>query len=360
MQTQLEGSRTSRQRSSSQPPPRGGARSRVPLEDIPRAPPRWREVLLAILDRHNWAHATLAKGVSFKTMEERRLFLFAFFRELRSFGYWIDPRSLGTRHLQVMLEAWLSRGLSASTVQRYLSHVRVFCEWIGKPGMVPDLSKLTATPERFQRTYVAQESKSWPDKGAVAADLFTRADALDAYVGSQLRMQQAFGLRVKEALMLQPHSSVIVSGGQSVLVVKRGTKGGRRREVSIDSEAKREALAHAQTVCTSVEQSLADPTRTLLQAYHRFFYVMKQLGVTRAQLGVTAHGLRHGFAAAEYEARAGEPPPVREGGCVDRDTDTQARLAVAEQLGHARKQISGAYLGGLLRSGQLPPTTTQP
>jgi len=316
-------------------------------------------VLLAILDRHNWAHATRAKGVSFKTMEERRLFFFAFFRELRTFGYWIDPRSLATRHLQVMVDAWLSRDLSAATVQRYLSHLRVFCDWIGKPGMVPELAKLTTTPERFERTYVAEESKAWSDRGAVTGDVIARADAIDPYVGAQLRMQQAFGLRVKEALMLRPHVSVIESDGRSVLVVKRGTKGGRRREVPIDSDMKRDAIAHAQKFCVGVDRSLADPARTLSQAYRRFYYVMEQLGVTIAQLGITAHGLRHDFSSGEYEAHAGEPPPVRGGSAVNRDTDTQARLAVAEQLGHARKQISGAYLGGLLRSRQAPPNSTQ-
>lgn len=316
------------------------------LSDMPRQPQRWREVLLALLDFHNWAHATLCKGVSFATMEERRHFLFAFFRELRGLGYLIDPRSLGTRHLEVMVAAWLARDLSAATVQRYLSHVRLFCEWIGKPGMVPELSKLTPTPEKFARSYVAVESKSWDDKQVDADAVIARADQLDRYVGAQLRMQKAFGLRAKESLLLQPNLCVVEVEGQPHLLVQRGTKGGRTRHVAVNTDEKRAALAHAKALVLGLEQSLADPKLSLLRAYRRFYHVMSKLGVTRSQLGVTAHGLRHGFAADEYEVASGHPAPVKGGAAVDRATDFLARLGVAEQLGHSRAQIASAYLGG--------------
>ena len=197
MRSQLESRRTSETQKPSTLPPSHVVRRGISLADQPRDPKRWRETLLAILDRYNWAHATREKNVSYKTMAERRLFLFAFFRELRALDYRIDPRSLGTRHLPVMVEAWAGRNLSAATVQRYLSHLRVFCDWINKPGMVPDLEKLTPNPERFKRSYVAKESKAWEDKGTSPAGVFERADAIDPYVGAQLRMQRAFGLRVK-------------------------------------------------------------------------------------------------------------------------------------------------------------------
>ena len=345
MQSQLKNRFAVRDHTSSmQIPPRFRVHRGIPLEQMPREPQRWRDVLLAILDQYNWAHATRAKGVSFKTMEERKLFLFSFFRELRGLKYWIDPRSLRTRHLHVMVEAWAQRNLSAATVQRYLSHLRVFCDWINKPGMVPDLAKLTPNPERFRRTYVADESRAWEDQGVVATDVVACADRIDLYVGAQLRIQHAFGLRVKEAIMLQPHTSVREVDGVEMLVVKRGTKGGREREIPIDDEAKRAALAHAQSVPRSLEHSLGDPARDLRQAYQRFYYVMRLLGVTRAQRGVTAHGLRHQFAADTYENHAGESAPVR-GGAASASRDGSARDVVAEQLGHSRRQIVKTYIG---------------
>jgi hypothetical protein len=38
---------------------------------------------------------------------------------------------------------------------------------------------------------------------------------------------------------------------------------------------------------------MGDPTRDLKRNLRRFDYVMEKFGITFAQLGVTAHGLRH-------------------------------------------------------------------
>jgi integrase len=73
--------------------------------------------------------------------------------------------------------------------------------------------------------------------------------------------------------------------------------------------------------------------------------LMTKLGVTRPALGVTPHGLRHGYAGDRYEAVTGVAAPVRGGMAPDPATDEHARLQVAEELGHARLQIASAYLG---------------
>jgi len=76
--------------------------------------------------------------------------------------------------------------------------------------------------------------------------------------------------------------------------------------------------------------------------------------VTKRQLGITAHGLRHQYATDRYEDVAGAPAPVRGGDRLDREVDRSARLQVAGELGHARENISTAYLGAILqqRRGQ--------
>jgi integrase len=168
---------------------------------------------------------------------------------------------------------------------------------------------------------------------------------------------RAFGLRVKEAVMLQPRLAEKVlrppSDAPGVptahLEVIRGTKGGRLRHVPIDTPAKRAALEAARALLTADAQYLANPARSLKQNLDRLHNVMKRFGVTRRALGVTAHGLRHGYAADRYEGLAGAPAPVRGGEAPDRETDDRARLQVAEELGHSRTQILGAYVGGRKR-----------
>jgi len=81
----------------------------------------------------------------------------------------------------------------------------------------------------------------------------------------------------------------------------------------------------------------------------RFKYVCEKFGITKAKLGITIHGLRHQYAAERYEKFAGTPAPVRGGAPVAREVDRAARLQVADELGHSRENVTGAYLGGILK-----------
>jgi integrase len=104
----------------------------------------------------------------------------------------------------------------------------------------------------------------------------------------------------------------------------------------------------------AVYESLADPTLRLHQAYTRFYTVMRSCGVTRDDLGVTAHGLRHGFAHRRYSDVTGSPVPTFGGGEVGKEMDRMGRMQASLELGHARPRITQAYLGGLMQQGLLP------
>lgn len=341
------------------------------LPEIPIDPQRWREVLQALLAQHNWAHGSKPKNVSHKTIQERREFLFRFFKELRQdleVRYFIDPRSLAGRHVSHAVKLWIARGLSPGTIQNYLSILRVFSGWIGKPGMVETPTAYVMDPTLVKRTYAAQDDRGWSSAGVDLPDTLVRIDYLDVRVGAQLRMCGAFGLRVKESIMCRPHHCEVDGSVLAIteweyeryLEVKRGTKGGRLRHVPIDSELKRAVLEHARAVVLQQHESLANPTLTLKQAYHRFYNVLRNCGVTRDELGVTAHGLRHEYANDVYERAAGAVAPLRGGPPVSKDVDDEARLKVSHELGHGRKSISSAYLGGLIRQGRLNLTVPTP
>jgi integrase len=245
------------------------------------------------------------------------------------------------------------RTLSPSMVQTELSHLRTLASWIGKPGMVLPAAFYVADPALVTRRSVATEDRSWPAHGLDPQSVIGEIAAHDYWIGAQLRLARAFGLRVKEAVMIQPRLADQPAGdgedpsasARGFLEVKRGTKGGRLRRIPIDTPAKREALDAAKAMVTSDSQFLADPARTLVQNLNRLTNVMKKFGVTQEVLGVTPHGLRHEYAGDRYEAFAGVSPPVRGGTATDRATDATARLQVAQELGHSRKQVSSAYLG---------------
>ena len=60
-----------------------------------------------------------------------------------------------------------------------------------------------------------------------------------------MRLQVAFGLRRKEALMIQP---AWADRGNRLVLHDTWTKGGRRREIPLTTAAHREALDHAKAV----------------------------------------------------------------------------------------------------------------
>ncbi|MFO0157703.1 MAG: integrase domain-containing protein, partial [bacterium] len=85
--------------------------------------------------------------------------------------------------------------------------------------------------------------KSWSGGGVDLAHVLRCADERDARIGLILRAMLAFGLRVLEAVRLQPHEadkgSILASRDAQALDIDKGTKGGRHRLVPIDTPALR-------------------------------------------------------------------------------------------------------------------------
>lgn len=332
----------------------------VDLAALPLSPQRWKHVLALILARHNWRHATKAKGVSHETMEDRRQFCFRIFSFLRDNpikAYKLDPRSFSGRHIQVLMTHW--RGLAvqgrlgASSLQKYHSYLVTFSRWIGKPRLVKPLAAYFDDPRLIRRSYIATESKAWRDRGIEVEVIVATVEEYDVRAAAALRLMAAFGLRFKEACMLRPHADVVTAaqagkpadGPALYLNTRRGTKGGRQRHVPIDDERRRQAIEYARTVARADDDSVSDPRLDLKQAIRHLRYVMERFGLTRADLGVTPHGLRHQYAAQEYRRLAGSAAPVAGGSGVRGDGDHEARMQISQCLGHARVQIMKAYLG---------------
>ena len=87
-----------------------------------------------------------------------------------------------------------------------------------------------------------------------------------------------------------------------------------------------------------------------------FTYIMAKMGITRKDLGVTAHGLRHQRLNDIFEEVAGVPSPVRQAGgrivMGDPELWKQAQQKVSNVGGHARLSISSAYTGSVTSVGK--------
>jgi integrase len=337
------------------------------LEDLSLRPRRWKHVLSQILKRHNWEHSAKEKGVSHRTQQARArlcVWIFRFLRDNPVKRYTLDPRSFSGRHAALVLSHWRDEAragrLAPATLPTYYSHLRTFTRWIGKPDLLKPMSEYFGDPALYVRSGIASRDRSWRGVGLDVEQVIGEIERHDAHAAASLWLMRAFGLRFKESLMLRPHADVVTShqartarvagaadctAAEFYLDTHRGTKGGRRRFMPIDSDLRRHALDYARSVVKNAHSSVSNPALTLQQAMRHLRYVMERSGVTKRDLGVVPHGLRHEFAIAEYDERAGAAPPVAGGPPVDRKADTCARAAVSALLGHGRVQITGAYLG---------------
>lgn len=327
---------------------------------IGKTPPR--AVLELLIALFNKQHTAKHKEVSFKTRQERANFLRRFFRDLKDkagFKTLPDPRNLGERHIKAGITLWHKEGLAPATIQTYLSFLRGFANWIGKPGLVRQPHHYGLHLDEYQRHEAAQRDKSWSAQGIDIDRLVGEICRFDPHVGAALRLVRALGLRRKEAIMFRPHRCVVPFEATGLPSHKRkadryvriqaGSKGGRERFVALDTLERITAVDHARALVAAGDGHMGHPSHSLEQALRRFNYVLEKFGVTQKALGVTAHGLRHEALIDRFEAMSGHAAPVRGGDKLPPAIDAPARQEVAELAGHCRKRASNAYLGGVIR-----------
>ena len=308
--------------------------------------------LIVLLDVSGHDHMTRDKPISNKTVKTRIQVMMQALAQLREAGFAIkNMTNFDQRHVKTLLDRWVGEGLAAPTIQGRISVLRWFTIALGKPGLVRDPSFYDVDLAAVARVYVPTEDKSWSAKEIVSSDIVTSAMAIDLAVGHQVDMSRAFGLRVRESILIKPKIADI----GHALRIEEGTKGGRTRVVLIRTDDQRETLERAKEFSSSCSKGTLIPVgRDFKQMYRRFYYVMEKLGISRAQLGVTAHGLRHEYANDLYQTEAGTASPVRGGSNdVDPEIDDKARHLVSQDLGHSRVRITASYTGAR-RTGRPP------
>lgn len=271
------------------------------------------------------------------------------FRRLIDLGYRVQkPESISDKHIEALCKSWYAEKLAAKTIQGNISTLRIFCRWIGKGEMVKNVQHyLPEVPQselRVQR--VAKSSKSWAAHGIDVAEKVREADLLDKRFGAMLRLAVAFGLRRHEVVECYPWK---VDRGDCFGAYK--TKGGRPRNIYIDTDEQRIVLDHIKSIVKKNEY-LGWPTKDdgkiadiafCLGKWHR---MLAKIGITKATAKATGHGLRAQFAENAALIFSVIPPTLggTNGQMKKEDLDLK-REQVSELLGHSRKSITSAYYG---------------
>lgn len=288
------------------------------------------------------------KGVtSVKTQDERRSTMLLMVAQLWMLGYRIKKlESLSARHVESLMTYWHEDGLSASMLHTRLSMLRVQCEWMGKLNVVKDITDYLPA-DKVRRKTAATESKAWDAKQIDPVAIIELAKQIDERLAVMLALQHQFGLRVKESIELSPAKALVDAG--EAIEIHEGTKGGRTRRIQIETKEQWETICWARTVAAKGNtKRLRWPDLTWKQAQNRFYNLCrKRLGITGSELGVTAHGLRHGFAQRDYRRQTGLPTPIEGGalGRIDREKHQMASMTTSRALGHGRVDVTTGYYG---------------
>lgn len=235
-------------------------------------------------------------------------------------------------------------GASPGWLANINTTVRRFGIWIGKPDLCPQISKLVEWEGSTERQFSVTVAKDWESINQDVDHIISLIGLECEVTSLQLTLARHFGLRVQEVLMLKPERCETPRG---YIHLTDGSKGGRPRIIPIETPEQRKALEEAKEIARKHPKGLlmAKPGHTLHQAIRYFYRQMEKIGVTKENKGITAHGLRHGYACRTYQKMTGELPPVLGGGVVDPHLDKKARLEISERLGHGRPDVVSAYIG---------------
>ena len=331
------------------------------------------KVLEVLIELFNTRHTALEKTVSHKTRQERARFLRRFFVDLKrkaGFRQPPDPRNLGQKHIHTMVQVWQRERLAPATIQTYLSFLRGLASWMGKHGFVRKPGQYGLSLDEYQRHEYAQRDRSWAGNGIDVATVLAEVDKFDPRVAASMRLMDALGLRRKESVMHRPYAHVFrfdqtglpEDEKQADEYVWVKGKGGRVRWIALETDAQRSAIAQARAVVDGRDAHMGNPAHSLKRNLRRLDYALEKFGCTKAERGVTAHGLRHGNLQQLYQDVTGMPAPVRGGATVPPELDREARLAVSERAGHSRLRAAGAYLGqsAVMREGEPSESSKRP
>lgn len=274
---------------------------------------------------------------------------------------------LGQRQVIRLVKFWGEKKHAEGTIQGRVSIIRRFLNCIGAASQIPTgrawkhlllQSKIEAGT--LVRSNIATLPKGWVDMGYDARTIIEGVSQENAIAGCLLDCMWAFGLRVNEAVQLQPS----VSDKGSYITVYRGTKGGKLREVPFSKDPAKRAWQHSVLETAKLLASahpkgvLAEKGLKLAQMKNSLRHVLKKHGVCKKGLGITPHGLRHQFGTDLFKELTGLPAPVLESVpaevySANADSVEAALLEISRQMGHERPSISGAYVSSVPKMARV-------
>ncbi|WP_418642100.1 integrase domain-containing protein [Vibrio chaetopteri] len=242
--------------------------------------------------------------------------------------------------------------ISSRTARDYLSHVnRALAQARGDETLVVNATR--------ELGFVPKQGIALTDQ-SVSESLHRKINEnVTEEVRLVVQLQRAFGLRFREAALLDAKSVLRAVESGKVPKIKRGTKGGQERNLPIStSKQYRAILAAAEYQVANNKNSLVPDDKSF-----RAFQTSAWREFNEVDTSYCSHGERKFFACQYYRDYVGVSCPVQsnikhgdahieyiadqKGISFEqaKRLDREARKLLSEILGHHRIGITNAYLG---------------
>jgi len=166
-------------------------------------------------------------------------------------------------------------------------------------------------------------------------------------IAATIEVARAFGLRRREASMLNVRAALGQAYKRGAINITAGTKGGRGNRVDrwVPVTPFTMQLLRRAADAQGKARNLIEPELSLKQWFsrlrHAWYSVRNDYGLKKF------HDLRAAYACARYRELTGFAAPVVAGKRIaDRHADNQARQTIAQELGHGRVDVVASYIGG--------------
>ena len=190
-----------------------------------------------------------------------------------------------------------------------------------------------------ERSHVRSTAPTGFDRAALAQ----ATDALNPRGQSFCSLARDFGLRTKEAALLDCKKALRDAEKHGQVRITFGTKGGMARTVPITSEAQIETLreaAHAQGDAKNLIPQEVSWAAFQAGEMRQFREHLQTHGIEKL------HDLRAAYACQRYAELTGVAAPVFGQPNPNRQADLAARQVIAAELGHGRVDVLASYVGG--------------
>jgi site-specific recombinase XerD len=232
------------------------------------------------------------------------------------------------KHLRAYVDYRRQAGITEKTLKNDLTAIRFFHQFTGSRNELPDNRSLG-----IEKTLQGVKDRAWTNEEyrlmVEKAVGLGRQDVVLA-----IRLSRLAGLRIHECARLTVgHIQDALREGW---VTIKG-KGGRVRLVPVQPELRAELEHFLDENGGARERKLfvapGQKTHQVIRSIEKFIRDHRQEFTSRA---ITPHGLRHSYAREEFEREVCDSK--------DRQHIKEAKLNVAELLGHGRPEVTDLYL----------------